>query len=309
MDIPLLLSTLCRLYLTLLLGFVLYRTHILDDHVNRKLSALVVNATYPMMLLSTMLGQEGDRKTALFMLLYSFLLYGGLIVCGHLFVRLLRVPREKAAAFACLIVFANTGFIGAPLAQSLFGDRAFYEMTLLNFAYYFFYNTYALARFTPANEKGKGFSLSSLLTPSFLLTVLSIVLFMLGADAPALVKDTLYMTGSMTTPLSMLVLGASLAAYPFRASLSDKWTYVFSFLKLIVVPCVVFAVLRVCGAEAYVANLIVLSAALPAGSMVLMLALRLGQDDTFIGRSIFVSTLLSALTLPFIGLFLFRPLP
>ena len=45
---------------------------------------------------------------------------------------------------------------------------------------------------------------------------------------------------------------------------------------------------------------------MPAGSMVLMLALKLNRDSAFISRSIFVSTLLSAITLPAVILLFVR---
>ena len=54
MDIELLFQTLLKLYVMLLLGFVLAKVHILDEHSNRSLSQMVVSVTYPLMLLYSM---------------------------------------------------------------------------------------------------------------------------------------------------------------------------------------------------------------------------------------------------------------
>jgi len=297
-DVGLLARTLIQLYGMMALGFVLAKANILDDHVNRKLSAMVVTAVYPMMLLCSMMGQPGDRLEALALLGAGFGIYIAMIFFGKAVSWLLRVPPEKRREFECLMVFGNTGFIGAPLAQSLYGNAAFFQMTLLNFAYYFFYNTYAAGTLAPDSGEKRKFRLKDLLTPGFVMTLLAVVLYLVRFDAPPIVRDTLYMVGSMTTPLSMIILGSSLAMYPFRQSVTDPWSYVYCGAKLLVLPAVTFFLSRLLRVNVYFGDLAVLSNAMPAGSMVLMLALQMKRDSGFISRSIFVSTLLSALSLP-----------
>ena len=75
MDIELLFQTLLKLYVMLLLGFVLAKVHILDEHSNRSLSQMVVSVTYPLMLLYSMAGQPGERSTALIVLGGGFVFY------------------------------------------------------------------------------------------------------------------------------------------------------------------------------------------------------------------------------------------
>ena len=302
MDFGLLLRSLLQLYGMLLLGFVMAKAGILDDHVNRKLSAMVVTVVYPLMLLYSMTGQSGDLGEAAAMLAVGFAVYVGMILLGKLSTRLFRVPAEKRRDFECLMVFGNTGFIGAPLAQSLYGDAAFFQMTLLNFAYYFFYNTYAVSALSPKETGAGRFSWRGLFTPGFVMTLLAIVLYFLRFDAPEPVGQFFQTVGGMTTPLSMIILGSSLAMYPFRQSVSDLWSYLYAGAKLLLLPAVVYAVWALSGADPYMGDLMVLSAAMPAGSMVLMLALQIGHDSAFISRSIFVSTLLSAATLPLIAI-------
>lgn len=287
----------------LILGFVLQKTHILNEQVNRALSTMVVSAVYPMMLLYSMLGQSGDRREALWLLAGGAAIYCGMLLFGKAVSRVLRVPKEKRKEFECLMVFGNTGFIGAPLAQSLLGNAAFYQLTLMNFAYYVFYNTYAVRTLSPEGEK-QGFRWKPLFTPGFVLTLLAIVLFLLQFDAPEMIRSTLQMVGSMTTPLSMIILGASLASYPFRQSITDVWAYVYSAVKLMAMPAIAFFVCYLLRIDWYYLCLVILTTAMPAGSMVLMLALQMRRNSEFISKTIFVSTLLSALSLPVVA-FLF----
>ena len=306
MDVELLLQTLLQMYGMMLLGFIMAKTGILDDHVNRKLSTMVVAVVYPLMLLYSMTGQEGDTWEAVAMLAVGFAVYIGMILAAKVFTRLLRVPEQKRLEFECLLVFGNTGFIGAPLAQSLYGNAAFFQMTLLNFAYYFFYNTYAVSTLSASEGKRRSFSWRALFTPGFVMTLLAIVLYFLRFDPPAPVGQLFQTVGNMTTPLSMIILGSSLAMYPIRDSISDLWSYLYCLVKLLLMPAAFYLVWALVGADRYMGDLMALSVAMPAGSMVLMLALQTGHDSAFIGRSIFVSTLLSAVTLPVVAaLFLY----
>lgn len=302
MDVGLLTRMLLQFYCVMALGFVLGRLEILDQHVNRKLSTMVVAAVYPMMLLYSMMGQPGDRLEAVALLGAGFGIYLSMILLAKAVVRLCRVPREKRREFECLMVFGNTGFIGAPLAQSLYGNAAFYQMTLMNFAYYFFYNTFAVSTLWPDSGEKHRFSWKELLTPGFVMTLLAVVLYLVHFQAPEPVAETLYMVGSMTTPLSMLILGASLSGYSFRQSVGDPWVYVYCGLKLLALPAVTFLFVRLLHVPACWGNLAVLGNAMPAGSMVLMLALQMDRDSAFISRSIFISTLLCAPVLPIVAI-------
>lgn len=121
-------------------------------------------------------------------------------------------------------------------------------------------------------------------------------------DAPPIVSDMLYMVGSMTTPLSMIILGSSLAMYPFLQSITDPWSYVYCGAKLLILPAITFFLCRLLQVNAYFGDLAGFKQRHAAGSMVLMLALQMKRDSGFISRSIFVSTLLSALSLPILAI-------
>lgn len=302
MDIGLLIQTLIQLYSLILVGFFLARFRIFDAHVNRQISSLVVTVTYPMMLLCSMMGEDaGSRSEAVGLLAAGFGLYLLLIAAAKAVTRILPVPAEKKTAFECMLVFGNTGFIGAPLAQSLYGDAAFFQVSLLHFAFFFYYNTYAvrtMSRGLPGAAALPKFRLRDLFSPGFVVTIGAVALYLIRFTAPPLVHDTLYMVGGMTTPLSMLVLGSSLAMYPFRESVTDPWTYVFSAVRLLVLPAITFGVCRLLPISGYFTDLAVLTLGMPAGSMMLMLALQLKADERFFTGSIFVSTLLSAVSLP-----------
>ena len=96
MELGVLLRTLLQLYAMLLLGFGLCKLGTLDGHVNRSLSALVVSVTYPAKLLWSMLGQPGDRREAIFLLLGGMGIYLCMLAIAMLSSRLLHVPEDES---------------------------------------------------------------------------------------------------------------------------------------------------------------------------------------------------------------------
>jgi len=63
MDIMVVFQTMLKLFLLLILGFVLFKCHIFDEYTNKKISALIVNVASPMLIISSIAGVEGNEKS------------------------------------------------------------------------------------------------------------------------------------------------------------------------------------------------------------------------------------------------------
>ena len=63
MDIMVVFQTMLKLFLLLVLGFVLFKCHIFDEYTNKKISALIVNVASPMLIISSIAGVEGNDKS------------------------------------------------------------------------------------------------------------------------------------------------------------------------------------------------------------------------------------------------------
>lgn len=100
----------------------------------------------------------------------------------------------------------------------------------------------------------------------------------------------------------MMVIGVILAETDIRKIAGKGWILYYSLLRLIVIPLVVYGILKACGVDAMLIDVSVLMAAMPAGSTTAMLAASYDGDAPFASGMIFMSTLLSMVTLPLIGL-------
>ena len=135
---------------------------------------------------------------------------------------------------------------------------------------------------------------------------------MLSIKVPKLIVTPLSELGSANTWLSMLYIGAMLAFSDVGGLLKKKSLYIISFNRLIFVPALLIAIFYLIGAltgltaEKLVVSVIILEASMPCMATVVIMAKEFGADDRLAVGNVFVSTIISILTLPLVVMALGR---
>lgn len=301
MDIMVVFQTILKLFLLLVLGFVLFKCHIFDEYTNKKISALIVNVASPMLIISSIAGVEGSNKSIVFLMIGAgILMYIGFIILGKIINRLFPFPKKDWPVYECMVVFANTGFMGYPVLLDVFGQEAVFYASLIHMAFNFFVYTYAIMCLTKGDDSEFKLNFKQLLTPGIILIFVGIFIYLFDIQLPSVLMDTINSVGSLTAPLSMMMIGSSLAVYPIKDSFTDWRSYVFAFVRLMIVPFVTMIMCRLLHIDAYYANITIITNAMPVGSMVLMLATQYNANVKIVTRNIVVSTLLSVITIPIV---------
>lgn len=301
MDIMVVFQTMLKLFLLLVLGFVLFKCHIFDEYTNKKISALIVNVASPMLIISSIAGVEGSNKSIVFLMIGAgILMYIGFIILGKIINRLFPFPKKDWPVYECMVVFANTGFMGYPVLLDVFGQEAVFYASLIHMAFNFFVYTYAIMCLTKGDDSEFKLNFKQLLTPGIILIFVGIFIYLFDIQLPSVLMDTINSVGSLTAPLSMMMIGSSLAVYPIKNSFTDWRSYVFAFVRLMIVPFVTMIMCRLLHIDAYYANITIITNAMPVGSMVLMLATQYNANVKIVTRNIIVSTLLSVITIPIV---------
>ena len=301
MDIMVVFQTMLKLFLLLILGFVLFKCHIFDEYTNKKISALIVNVASPMLIISSIAGVEGSNKSIVFLMIGAgILMYIGFIILGKIINRIFPFPKKDWPVYECMVVFANTGFMGYPVLLDVFGQEAVFYASLIHMAFNFFVYTYAIMCLTKGDDSEFKLNFKQLLTPGIILIFVGIFIYLFDIQLPSVLMDTIYSVGSLTAPLSMMMIGSSLAVYPIKDSFTDWRSYVFAFVRLMIVPFVTMIMCRLLHIDAYYANITIITNAMPVGSMVLMLATQYNANVKIVTRNIVVSTLLSVITIPIV---------
>ena len=294
-------QTMLKLFLLLVLGFVLFKCHIFDEYTNKKISALIVNVASPMLIISSIAGVEGSNKSIVFLMIGAgILMYIGFIILGKIINRIFPFPKKDWPVYECMVVFANTGFMGYPVLLDVFGQEAVFYASLIHMAFNFFVYTYAIMCLTKGDDSEFKLNFKQLLTPGIILIFVGIFIYLFDIQLPSVLMDTINSVGSLTAPLSMMMIGSSLAVYPIKDSFTDWRSYVFAFVRLMIVPFVTMIMCRLLHIDAYYANITIITNAMPVGSMVLMLATQYNANVKIVTRNIVVSTLLSVITIPIV---------
>lgn len=211
-----------------------------------------------------------------------------------------KLPNDKKVCCKYATMVSNAGFMGMPIAQGVFGDMGLLYASIFLIPQRIFMWSSGIALFT-SNKGGK--VIKQVLThPCIIAVYIGIALMLLrniNIYLPTPIEDTISLVSQCNTALSMLVIGGILSDVEYK-KIFDIDSFIYSMYRLLIIPVVILLIVRVLQIETLPANLCVLLSAMPAASTTAMLAQKYGSDALFASKLVFVSTLLSLLTLPLI---------
>ena len=232
-------------------------------------------------------------------IIYGVIIHIVLIVFSKLVY--FKLPQGKKGIAKFVTLFANSGFMGYPVLKGIYGSTGVFYCSILGIVINLFMFSYGIMVLT---EEGTGIfrQLKKIIfNPAIVATILGIIIFMSGIKIPNVIGLTINSVGSMTSPLSMIIVGVMLGETNIKTAFSGKLVYILTFIRLIVVPVILFFVLKFLGAPNLTINIIVLLEALPVASNTAVLSFQYGGDNTLAVKSIFVSTVFSIVTIPLIS--------
>lgn len=209
-----------------------------------------------------------------------------------------RIPTERRVVLRYATMVNNAGFMGLPVIGSVFGATGTLYGSIMLIPMRIFMWTIGLSLFTSSNKKQQ---LKQLAThPAIWAVILGFAYLFAPFRLPAFLSGTINVVGSCLTAMSMIVVGSILSEIDFKTIL-DKECFFYSAIRLLLIPASIYIVLRLLGVDPSVTGASVLSAAMPAATVTAMLAKKYEADSAFASKLIFVSTILSLITLPLIA--------
>lgn len=291
--------------LMLAIGVLIYRLGIITTSGNRELSALIVNVCSPVMTISSVLADDSEftlEKLGLTVLVCAGM-YLVFILFGKVVPPLMGIPREKRPLYAMLSVFGNAGFIGIPLALSILGSSSMLYVVVVNIFYSLFFYSYGYYETSQVSDKSLTFKPSVLINPGIIACLIALGIYILQPELPGFLTDTMDYVSAGTTFLSMVVLGVNLAATPLKKVLAVPKMYLFFLLRILLLPILMALVLRPLLPDGMMVASFLLMAAMPAGSMTVMLATEQNVETDTLTSGIIISTLMCLVTVPIVSYF------
>lgn len=234
------------------------------------------------------------------MLSVGFLIFGVLVKkMGVIFLQEKDVRRQTVYEF--LFVITNYGFMGWPVSYALFGDDGIFYSSVFAIPINISFYLYGSIIFSKVSGKRSRFSLRQLLTPPNIATAIGLLFFIFSISLPSQISGVVSLLSATTTPLAMAIAGMTLAAFSFRTVFSNRNVFLFTFLRLLVLPFVLFLILKMFRIDGLLLAIPVIIAAMPAPPNVTVLTEQYHADSYLAAQIIFITTLLSVVTIPLFG--------
>lgn len=209
--------------------------------------------------------------------------------------------KDRQPVLRYAIICSNAGFLGNPIVESVFGSQGLLFASVALIPLRFAMWSSGLRLFTVTNGKS---TVRKLMThPCIIAVFIGFFLMLSQIRLPVFVLKTLSGIGGSNTAISMIVIGSILADIHVK-EIMDIELFRFSLIRLIAIPAGIFVIMKLLDMDSLVTGVIVLLAAMPAGSTTVMLAEKYGGNSGYASSCVFLSTVLSLITIPVISLFL-----
>lgn len=296
------LEVMVMLFTMVILGYAACKLGYMGDKFDKKLSSIVVDITCPLLVLSSVMGDEmPDRSLILPLVGVGFLTYIILLVFGFWVPRFISKNHDDQGMIGFSLMFANVGFIGYPIVASIFGPKAVFYAALLNVPNTFFIFT-AGVMLVKGEYSIRQFNPKVLLSPALIGAFIAALLVAFGVHTPEMIARPITMVGNITVPAALMIIGSSMARLPLREIIGSGKVYATSFLRLVIVPLSVYFLFRLCGVNTLINNINTVVIAMPVASFGTMFSMKYGRNPSLMTEATFITTLFSIITIPLITL-------
>jgi hypothetical protein len=301
MDTSILFSQMIQMFLMIFLGYFLRKVKILDQVFTGKLTTLLLSVCMPCLILNSVIGRTGERDLAAAgqMFAIAVVLYVVLLpLLSLILVKVLRFPKKQQGIYMFMFTFSNVGFMGFPLVNAVFGSDAIFYTAIINIIFTVANFTIGVLMMHMGQDTQAKLDPKLLLTPGVILSLLAILLYLLDLTFPQEIVSVTASVGNMTTPAAMLCIGSTLASMQVKEVLNDWRVYLFSVIKQVLLPLALLPLIRLAVSSEYLQQLLYLLILTPVANSAVLLATEYGFDEKLAAKGVFVSTVLSVVTIP-----------
>lgn len=212
---------------------------------------------------------------------------------GHFFYP--GVDKAKLPVLKYATICSNAGFMGNPLVEGIYGSQGLLYASIYLIPQRIVMWSAGVSCFTTA--KGKDVIKKVITHPCIIAVFIGFIMMLLQLSFPAPVEKTMRSLSSCTTALSMIIIGNILSEVNAKTIISRLNLY-YCFIRLILFPAIVLLCCKLLNLDNLVSAVAVVLSGMPAGTTTAILAAKYNGDEYFAVKCVFLSTLLSLITIP-----------
>ena len=307
--------------LIILFGFYLRRKGVFKDGTAKILTDVILSASLPALAFNAFM--QDINKTSLMqginLLIWGFAIYIILIFITKLIY--IKYNGDKKVVLEILTTFGSTTFFGIPIISAVYGATGVMYASIFNIAYRVFLYSYAYIKMSgiKADKNNiKQMFLNSIVLATFLgmfiwvfqdslpqITIGEKSYAFLRIDKTAfwLFKPMTYLA-ALSSPLAWLAIGAKLADISLVEAISSRDSWIYSFIKVLVVPFInlialyILTVTNILPISFVGLASVIIMMATPTATVAAAYAIKFDKESVLTSNCSLLSTIFSVICIP-----------
>ena len=283
------------MFLLVIIGFVIRKKGIIGGVARKDLVDFCLFVTLPFNILNSFLGEWswGMLASCVTILLLSTGFNAISVLISFLLYKRVEEKQQKTLRYGTIV--SNGGFLGNPVLEGIYGTSGAFYASIFMFPVRVVMWSVGVSVFL----KGHRENIFKKIMTNPCIVVMFIGAIIMGSDImlPTFVLDTIQGISNCNMPLSMMIIGMLLAEIQPKG-LIDKTMVFYTAVRLIVIPAIIFGITAFLPIDAMLRGVTVIIAGMPAPITTALLSVKYNGDERYATGMIFLSTILSLITLP-----------
>jgi malate permease and related proteins len=325
------------MFLLIVAGYAARRLKVVDEHFGASLASFIFNIVFPALIIRSMnipFNLDDLRNGGILMLICSVVMLAMFLIANVANAATGKSGARSdgmARILRFALMFPNYTFMAYPVIQALYGNTGLFYVTMYTMPMRIVFYTLgpllmagrkkvvlepsapiadgvapaaSVLVEAPTAKAGDNGGLAALFNPAVLSIPIGLLLYVFSVQLPEPLGKSLDYLASVATPMGMVVSGIALADSSLSNLFSEARVFLLSVLRLLVAPALVFGALSALAlvpgfaVDPLVLKVAVVFSAMPAASSTTIFALRFKTDPERAAQVVFVTTILSILTVP-----------
>lgn len=295
LGVKIVFNQLAILYIFLVAGWLIGR--IKKDKASHAdiLSVLLVNVFLPCKVFNTFANNFSAKYFSqnYVLPLSALVLLSVLSLIAFFGSRLLTKHKYEQKVYIYSFTITNYAYLGYTLIEAVFGEAVLSQFMLFAIPFIIFTYTVGYVLLTGGKKP-----LKKLLNPITVAIVLGMICGLTGFSVPKVLATAVSSASSCVGVLSMLLTGITLSTFNVKELLANKTAYVFSVLRLFVIPAIAYVICLGLKLD-LMAPMVLIITCMPCGLNTIVFPKLIGEDCKPGARLALITHVLSIITLPF----------
>ena len=312
----------------ILIGYFCRKKGIFDNKTGKVLTGIVLSLSLPALAYNAFMNDISQEtlRNGMGLLIWGIAMYPILILLTMpIFAR---YKGDEKTTLRVLSILGSTTFFGIPIVTAIYGPQGTLYASIFNIGYRIFLYSYGYIKMSGLSMKKENIK-KMFLNPIVVATFLGLLVWIFQNHLPQVAvsveqngetiqKSVAFMRidhtfpqlhqvfkylGRLSSPLAWLSIGSTLGAVSFKEAFSDKKTWYYTFVKLVLIPTINIVILYALSLVGFPINIVglgtvVIMMATPPATVAVAYAINFDREALLASNASLMSTLAAVLMAP-----------